>query len=152
MLSSIVLNTTVHAGSFRAAWYVYGKVFVPPDAEGTEQGTGETRLATLKKLWPNVDIIVVPKVPVDDGIAKGRLMFARLWVDEANCAAWLDYVAQYRQEWDESRRMFTERPYHDFTSHAADEYRYASVIEAQMTNEDDITFEDGGKEEHEDVY
>ena len=40
------------------------------------------------------------------------------------------------QEWDENRGMFLEKPYHDWTSHAADEYRGAAVIEDQMNNDD----------------
>lgn len=125
--------------AFQNKPYIYGKVFVPHDAEATEQGTGETRLATMKKLWPNVEFVVVPKLSVDDGIAKARLMWPHLWVDEQACQLWLDYIAQYRQEWDESKGMFREKPEHDFTSHAADEFRYAAVIEAQMTNDEPTT-------------
>lgn len=116
--------------------YIYGKHFVPHDAEGTESGTGKTRLATAKELWKNAEFQVIPKLQVDDGIAKARLMFPRLWIDETNCQLWLDYIAQYRQEWDDDRGMFKEKPEHDFTSHAADEFRYAAVIEDQMTNEE----------------
>jgi hypothetical protein len=32
--------------------------------------------------------------------------------------------------------MFLEKPYHDWTSHAAVELRYAAVVEDQMTNEE----------------
>jgi phage terminase large subunit len=116
--------------------YIFGKHFVPHDAEGTESGTGKTRLATAKELWPQAQFELVPKLSVDDGISKGRLMFSRLWIDEANCQLFLDYIAQYRQEWDDNRGMFLEKPYHDFTSHAADVHRYAAVIEDQMTNDD----------------
>lgn len=115
--------------------YTYGKMFVPHDAEGTETGTGKTRLATAKELWPNVEWVVIPKIGIDDGIARAKLMWARLWVDEVNCQQWLDYIVAYRQKWDEKRGMFLEEPFHDFTSHAADEFRYAAVIEDQMTNE-----------------
>lgn len=122
--------------AFQNKPYIYGKVFVPHDAEATDQGTGETRLATLRKLMPNVEVVVVPKLSVDDGIAKGRTAFSHLWIDEQNCQLWLDYIAQYHQEWDENRGMFLEKPYHDFTSHAADEYRYAAIVEDLMTNEE----------------
>lgn len=71
---------------------------------------------------------VIPRTSVDDGIAKGRLMFSRLWVDEENCRTWLDYIAQYHQEWDAGRGMFLEMLYHGFSSHAADEYRGAALI------------------------
>jgi phage terminase large subunit len=120
--------------ALKAKPYVFAKMFVPHDAEGTESGTGKTRLATAKSLWSNVEWVVVPKLSVDDGIAKGRAMFARLWIDERNCGQWLDAISQYRQEWDDNRGMFLEKPYHDWTSHGADEYRYAAIAEDQMTN------------------
>lgn len=120
--------------------YVYGKMFVPHDARATEQGTGQTRIDTAKKLWPNVEWEIVPSLSVDNGIQQGKLFFSRLWVDETNCQTWLDYIAQYRQKWDENRGMFLEQPYHDFTSHAADVHRYAAIVEGQMTNEEPKTY------------
>ena len=56
---------------------------------------------------------------------------------EVDYQLWLDYIAQYRQECDEDRGMSKEKPLHDFTRLAADVNRYAAVIEAQMTNEED---------------
>ena len=118
-----------------AKTYVYGKLFVPHDAMATEQGTGKTRVKTIKELWPRIEIVVIPKMAVDDGIQRGKLLFGRMWVDEKKCQKWLDYLAQYHQEYDENRGMFLEKPYHDFTSHAADVHRGASVIENKMTND-----------------
>lgn len=115
--------------------YVFSKMFVPHDAEGTESGTGKTRLATAKELWPAMEWVVLRRLPVDDGIAKARAMFARLYVDQVKCAPWLDAISQYRQEWDDTRGMFMEHPYHDWTSHGADEFRYAAEAEDQMRND-----------------
>ncbi len=131
--------------------YIFGTHFVPHDAEGTESGTGETRLATAKKLWPQAKFEVVPKLLVDDGIAKGRAMFARLWIDETNCQLFLDHIAQYRQAWDEKRGMFMEKPYHDFTSHAADVHRYAAISEEKMNNEEEQSMPDQ-EEPNGDIY
>ena len=116
--------------------YVYGKHFLPHDAEGTEQATEKTRLKSAEELWPQAEFVIVPKLSVDAGIHKGKLMFSRLWVDEQNCATWLDAISQYKQEWDDSKGMFKEKPLHDWTSHGADVHRYAAVIEDQMTNDD----------------
>ena len=33
--------------------------------------------------------------------------------------------------------MFKDNPLHDWTSHGADEFRYAAVVEGRMSNEDD---------------
>ena len=114
--------------------YVYGKHFGPHDIRAVDISTGKTRLETAKSL--GIDFEVIPMIPVDDGIEAGKRMFARLWVDEKRCQAWLDSMAQYHQEWDEKRGMFKDNPFHDWSSHGADEYRGAAVIEDRMTNDD----------------
>jgi phage terminase large subunit len=115
--------------------YVYGKHFLPHDVKATDIATGKTRLQLLQELKANWTFEVIPSLSVDDGIQRGRLFFAKLWIDEQNCQAFLDYIAQYRQEWDDDKGMFKEKPLHDFTSHAADVHRYAAIVEDQMTNE-----------------
>jgi len=114
--------------------YIYGKHFAPHDIMAKDISTGKTRHETAKHYGIKFD--VVPKLDIDDGINAGRLMFARLWIDEPNCKEWLSKMAQYHQEWDEKRGMFLEKPYHDFSSHSADVHRYAAVVENQMTNEE----------------
>lgn len=113
--------------------YVWGKHFAPHDVRATDLGTGKTRLETAEKLGWKFE--VVPSMSVDDGINAGRLLFPRLWVDEHKCQQFLDAVGQYRQEWDEKRGMFRDLPLHDWASHPADMYRYAAVVEEQMTSE-----------------
>jgi phage terminase large subunit len=115
--------------------YVYGKWFLPHDAEANSIDTGKTRVYTIQSLWPNIEIVIIPKLSVDDGISKARLVFPRQWFDEKKCERFLDYLIQYRQEWDDDKGMFKEKPLHDFTSHAGDLERYTAIIEDQMTNE-----------------
>lgn len=131
--------------------YVYGKWFLPHDAEAHSIDTGKTRVQTIKELWPNIDIVIIPRLSVDDGISRGRLMFSHLWINETTCQKFLDYIAQYRQKWNEEKGMFEEKPLHDFTSHAADVHRGAAVIEDQMTNEDDQQLPDE-EEANSDIY
>lgn len=114
--------------------YIYGQHFAPHDIETTDISTGKTRKETAEEL--GIEFEIVPSVPVDDGINAAKLFFNKLWIDEERCQIWLDYIAQYHQEWDEKRGMFRQRPYHDFTSHAADVLRYAALVENEMTNED----------------
>ncbi len=116
--------------------YIFSKMWVPHDANATEESTGKTRKQTAKELWPNVEWDDIPMLGVDAGIDQGKLFWANLWVNEQACQVFLDYIAQYHQKWDENRGMFLEQPYHDFTSHAADVHRHAAIVSDQMTNEE----------------
>lgn len=113
--------------------YIYAKHFAPHDIAAVELGSGVSRLETAKKL--GISFEIVPRLSVQDGIDAGKRMFSRLWVNEGKCGPWLDSMAQYRREWDDKRGMFKEDPLHDWTSHGADQFRYAAVVEDQMTNE-----------------
>src|SRR3990167_8726251 len=113
--------------------YVYGKHFAPHDIKVTELATGKTRFSVAAGL--GIDFEVVPSVSVDDGIERGRLFLARLWIDEIKCAAFLDAIAQYRQEWDADKGMYRQAPVHDWASHSGDLHRYAALVEDEMDNE-----------------
>lgn len=114
--------------------YVWGKHFAPHDIRSTDLGTGKTRHETAAGLgW---EFQIVPSLSVDDGINAGRLLFPRLWMDEQKCQPFIDAIGQYRQEWDDKRGMFRDVPLHDWSSHPADMYRYAAIVEDQMVNEE----------------
>lgn len=114
--------------------YVYGRHFAPHDIQQKEMTTEKTRIETAKALGINFEVI--PKLGVDEGIHAGKLMFNRLWIDEIKCSFFLEAIEQYHQEWDENRGCFKDYPYKDWSSHAADQYRYAAVIENEMLNDD----------------
>lgn len=115
--------------------YIYGKHFAPHDINAKDIGTGKTRKETAEKLGINFEVI--PSMPVDDGINRGKLMWNHLWVDESKCMVWLDYISQYKQEWDDDKKMFRNKPSHDFSSHAADVHRYAAIVEDLMKTEEE---------------
>jgi hypothetical protein len=118
--------------------YVYGKHFAPHDIQQREQITGKTRLESARKL--GIEFCVVPKLSLEDGINSGRMMFSRLYINETNCADFVEAVRQYRKEWDEKNLVFKEYPVHDWTSHPADMYRYASIAENEMINEEELIY------------
>ncbi len=114
--------------------YIYGRHFAPHDIRAKDIGTGKTRIEIAKSL--GIDFKIVPKLSMANGIEAGRIFWSHLWIDEKKCQIWLDYMAQYHQEWDENRGAFQDTPYHDFSSHAADVCRYAAIVEKQMTNDE----------------
>jgi phage terminase large subunit len=112
--------------------YTYGKHFAPHDIQVRELGTGKSRLEVAKELGINFEI--VPNISIQDGIDAGRRFFKKLWVDKTNCKDWLKLIPQYTKEYDEDKKIFKDKPLHDWTSHGADEHRYASLVEDKMDN------------------
>jgi hypothetical protein len=51
----------------------------------------------------------------------------KCWFDEGKCKQGLEALRQYRREYDEKLKSFKQRPLHDWTSHAADAFRYLAV-------------------------
>lgn len=110
--------------------YIYGKHFAPHDIQVRELGSGKSRLETAKAL--GIEFEVVKDIGIQDGIDAGRALFSRLWVDKEKCKDWLKLIPQYTKEWDEEHKIFKNKPLHDWTSHGADEYRYAAVVINEM--------------------
>ena len=106
--------------------YVYtnDNIF-PHDVKVHELGSGKSRLDILASL--GVRGRVLPRCGLDDGIAAVRLLLPRCRFDAAKCAKGLEALRQYRKDWDDTRKDFTPKPLHDWTSHAADAFRYLAV-------------------------
>lgn len=102
--------------------YVYGEHLLPHDAEVRELGSGKSRVETLMSL--GIRPRVLPAMKVEDGINAARNLLQQCWFDATRCAGGLEALRQYRREWDDRLRAFRPRPLHDWTSHAADAFRY----------------------------
>lgn len=105
--------------------YHYEKHYFPHDIKQRELTTGRSRQETLERM--GITVNVVKKIDRADGINAVRMLFNRLWIDENNCAAFIDAISQYRAEWDEKNGKYKDHPQHDWTSHAADMLRYMAV-------------------------
>jgi hypothetical protein len=106
--------------------YVYGEHLLPHDAKVKELGTGVSRLETLDRLGIRNTRVLQP-LGVDDGISAARGLLPRCWFDEERTKRGRDALAQYRREYDDKLKAFKSRPLHDWTSHAADAFRYLAV-------------------------
>ena len=105
--------------------YTYGDHLAPHDIEVRELGSGKSRLETAATL--GLRFKVVPKMKVADGINAARMLLPKCYFDRDKCVTGVEMLRQYRQEWDERRKMFRDHPRHDFTSHAADAFRYLAT-------------------------
>lgn len=111
--------------------YRYGRHILPHDVEVRELGSGKSRKQTLEDMGlRNIDII--PAMEVADGINAVRLVLANCWFDGERCARGIEALKQYRREWDGKRQTWRERPLHDWSSHAADAFRYFALSRKQV--------------------
>jgi phage terminase large subunit len=106
--------------------YVYAGHIVPHDAQARELGTGKSRLEVLANLGLK-HITLAPLHRIEDGINAVRMLIPRCWFDQAKCARGLDALKLYRAEYDDKLQALRPHPVHDWTSHAADSFRYLAM-------------------------
>jgi len=51
----------------------------------------------------------------------------RMWFDKTKCKDGIEALKLYRREWDSDKKVFRDKPLHDWTSHAADAARYMAI-------------------------
>jgi hypothetical protein len=104
--------------------WLHGDDYVPHDAKVKEWGSGRTRVETMATL--GLHPILVPLATLDDGINSVRRILP-LCVFHPRAHNGFDALEQYRREWDEDKKTFKPTPLHDWTSHAADAFRYLAM-------------------------
>lgn len=114
-----------YAALLTAKGYTYGDDWVPHDAKVRELGTGRTRVETLQGLGRKPRL--VPHHTLMDGINAVRQTLPLCWFDKTRTEYGLDALRQYRSEYDEDALVFDDKPRHDWTSHAADAFRYLAM-------------------------
>lgn len=114
--------------------YNYGNHFAPHDIAVSDYSlTGnQSRLEVAQNLGLN--FTMVPNLSMQEGLEAGRRFFKRLYADKIKCAEWIEAIPQYTRMYDEELKIFKDKPLHDWTSHYADEHRYASLVYNQFSN------------------
>lgn len=108
--------------------YKYGRHYFPFDVEQRHLGTGiiaHSRKQMLADLGIHVNVI--SKHSIEDGISAVRKMLPKCVFDKDKCKEGIEALQLYHRAWDDQRKVFLERPYHDWTSHPADSIRYLAM-------------------------
>ncbi len=106
--------------------YIYSNHVFPPDVRARELLAGKSREEMLRNygIYPSV----VPMHRVEDGIEAVRSLLPRCWFDWKKCERGLAALRQYRKQFNEHTRQWHMKPFHDWTSHAADAFRYGAIF------------------------
>lgn len=106
--------------------YSYDEHMVPHDMNVREMSTGRRRLDFLKSL--NIGRIrVLPKLPISDGLAAVRALLPKCWFDLDKTERGVHCLKSYHFRLDEKKKTFSNEPEHDWSSNAADAFRYLAV-------------------------
>ena len=114
--------------------YVYGNHYMPHDADVREMSSGEIarsrrEVAEGLGLRP---IVVVPRVRNIDTLIQVHIpavrnLLSQSWLDEKKCATGISGLEGYQAEYDEEKKVLSNRPAHTWCSHAADAFRTGAV-------------------------
>jgi hypothetical protein len=105
--------------------YSKAEHILPHDVRVRELGTGKSRLEMLEEA--GLEIKIAPRMSLDDGIQAVRRMLPRCWFNMPKVETGLNCLRNYRRDYDEKRKIFYERPLHDWSSHGSDSFRYLAL-------------------------
>jgi len=106
--------------------YVYGTHWLPHDARAKTLSSNRSVIEQLGDKIPLKSIKIAPNLKLQDGIQASRLALTRTWFDH-KCTDGIECLRQYQREYDEDKKVFRDKPRHDWTSHGADAFRYLAL-------------------------
>jgi hypothetical protein len=106
--------------------YKYGTHWLPHDARAKTLSSNRSVIEQLGDKIPLKSIKIAPNLKLQDGIQASRLALTRTWFDH-KCADGIECLRQYQREYDEDKKVFRDKPRHDWTSHGADAFRYLAL-------------------------
>jgi hypothetical protein len=98
---------------------------LPHDVRVRELGTGKSRMEMLEE--SGLEVKIAPRMGLDDGIQAVRRLLPRCWFNVPQVQTGLNCLRNYRRDYDEKRKIFYERPLHDWSSHGSDSFRYLAL-------------------------
>jgi len=111
--------------------YTYGKHYAPHDIQVRELGSGRSRWEVAKQL--GITFQTIPRLhggvqnDLEEGIHAARMLLRKCWFDQKRCGPGIEALRHYRRDYNGRLQEFKATPVHDWSSHAADAFRYLAV-------------------------
>lgn len=129
---------------FRDTRHVRGKLWLPHDARAKSLQTGKSieNMFTEAKMQPRI----VPELSIQDGIAAVRQLFPSLHMNLPHTEDLVLAAKTYHRKYDEEKKVFTDEPVHDWSSHWMDMVRYMAIVAkkrsyATMKSSTELTYQ-----------
>lgn len=134
-----------YAKVMNAKGYRYGNHYMPHDANAREMTNSEiaqSRKEVAEELGikpvivvqraRNMDMIVNYQIPAV------RNILSSCWFNKGNCQRGINALENYKAEYDESKKVLSNRPLHDWTSHASSAFIVFAVGYNGIAYRDDL--------------
>ncbi|HUT85425.1 MAG TPA: phage terminase large subunit, partial [Elusimicrobiales bacterium] len=128
--------------------YKYEKHFVPFDMKNYDWQSGKTRREAAINDY-KLDIKILGNYKIDDRIEAVRTIFPKLIFDNEKCYEGIEFLSDYKVEFNTRLGKYDEKPFKDESSHCADalqqlalgykESYYKPKIESKLKS-DSLTF------------
>ena len=107
--------------------YRYASINLPHDAKAkTLAAKGKSVEEQFAAVFGWGSVRIVPGLSIEDGIIATRKLLQRAYIEES-CDDGIEALRQYHREWDDERKQFQDKPFHDWTSHFSDAMRYLAI-------------------------
>jgi len=116
----------------RERGFTMGTNYLPHDARPRTLASPRSVLQQFQECNKAVSgklgkFVIAPRLDKQEQIQSARASLSRAWIDEVRCNDGIEALAQYHREWDEEKRVFTDTPVHDWSSHPADGFMTVAV-------------------------
>jgi len=119
-------NIEHYCDFLRSRQYNYGKHFVPHDASHKLLAAGGRSIVQQAYAY-GVKMFVVSATSQQNGIEAARKTLERSYFDVKTTQGF-NALKQYQFQYDEDKKIFRDKPRHDWTSHAADAYEIIGQV------------------------
>lgn len=113
--------------------YHYKHVWLPHDARTKSLQTGRSTVEQF--LQAGFPIRIVPKLGIQDGISAARKVLPMCHFHHSTGQG-VEALRAYRRDYDEDKKAFSDNPYHDWSSHGADAFRYLALVAQDIRIDD----------------
>lgn len=115
-----------HIKEVLAKPYIYGDHFAPHDINVEEMTTKKSRWDTASE--HGIDFVVVPKLPIQDGVEAARQVLPRCYFDQGHCDRGIKALKHYHKKYDQKTETYSDGPAKSWANHGSDSFRYMAVM------------------------
>jgi hypothetical protein len=107
--------------------YKYATHWLPHDAKPKRLGMGGKSIMQQLQDEKIGRTVIIPRQSIQDGIQASRATLPKCYFHKTNTETGLEHLKNYHYEYNDEKKIFTDQPFHDNTSHGADAFRYLAM-------------------------